>query len=181
MNAAQTTAADKLDTATRAETAFSGFADMLNSCENHGYCPTISCETEAARLIADELETRGHRVHRRNLPGNKIRRVKLTPAQWEIMVDVIDTREPGHDFEAFNLRKTYIEGTSDLLDDIATFVDPDDLAMLAECGSMKAQTDAELTFIWRSAYASALMLRGKLEGKPTTITIARREAAHLRF
>jgi hypothetical protein len=111
----------------------------------------------------------------------KTRRVKLTPAQFEIVEDVIASRAEGHDFhQRFKLRKTYIEGTSEQLADLATFVDPEDLAHWSEAGSTQSFTDAALAFAWRSGFVSGTLLRAKLEGKPTTLAAAKREAKRLR-
>jgi hypothetical protein len=89
----------QLDAATTKESAFSSFADMVNSCEKHGYHPTINCKTKGGRLIADALEARGYSVHRRNTPPRRARararaapkQVKLTANQVKLITQILGT------------------------------------------------------------------------------------------
>jgi hypothetical protein len=105
-----------------------------------------------------------------------VRRVKLTPTQFELVLDVLDNRPEGDQLERVNLRRTFIEARGEDLVDIASLLEPSQIAEFAECGSMRAQTDAELAFVWRSAYAGALLLVARLNGGSMTLKSARKAA-----
>lgn len=92
-----------------------------------------------------------------------VRRVKLSPASYAIIEDLLALREGGC---RLWLRKTYIEGRGVDLADLAAEVE-DEAENAAEAAASLVHSDnpAQQEFAYRAAYVGHLVLAERLRGK----------------
>ena len=116
--------------------------------------------------------------HEAKQAAKRVRRVKLTAKHADMLEDAIAMREDDS-AERIDLGRTYIRASVADLEDLAAYFDAEEVADAAESASL-AETDQQLDLVWRSAYASALLLSSRLRGHGLTLRAARAKAARAR-